>query len=84
MYRSFKSFSQQIPPFMAAGISIALVIGIFIVFSYVLVWGLIIGGVLWGANCLFQYFRGLSSTPEPTHKKTYHKSKGRIIEHDDS
>lgn len=82
MNRTFKSLFQQIPPFLVAGISIALVIGIFIIFSYILVWGLVIGAVLFGANYLFKYFRSL--TAEPIGKKTYHQSKGRIIEHDDS
>lgn len=34
-------------PFMIIGIAIALMIGLFIMFSYVLMWGLLIGGVLW-------------------------------------
>ncbi|MCH9755787.1 MAG: hypothetical protein K0U37_01175 [Gammaproteobacteria bacterium] len=77
MSRSLKHFFQQLPPFILLGIAIALAVGIFVVFSYVLVWGLLIGGILWGVSAIFQYFRSLSASDnEP---KT---SKGRIIDHE--
>lgn len=66
-------------PFLIIGIVIALSIGLFIMFSYVLMWGLLIGGVLWAIyaikNLLF---------PQNKRNKTPVKTKkGRIIEHND-
>jgi hypothetical protein len=76
MPHSLKHFFKQMPPFIFLGIAIALVVGVFIVFSYVLVWGLLIGAVLWGISAITQYFRSLSSGNE------IKPSKGRIIDHD--
>ncbi|MDF1677835.1 MAG: hypothetical protein P1U32_03985 [Legionellaceae bacterium] len=76
MSQSLKHFFQQLPPFILLGVAIALAIGIFVVFSYVLVWGLLIGAVLWGVNSLIQYVRGARSNEPP---KT---TKGRVIDHD--
>ncbi len=78
MPQSLKHFFRQMPPFILLGIAIALAIGVFIVFSYVLVWGLLIGGVLWGISALIQYFRSLSSDSDNDMGPT----KGRIIDHD--
>lgn len=89
MLPSIKQFLQQLPPFILIGISIALGVGIFIVFSYVLVWGIVIGAILWGANLLIEYLRSVNilpsknqnkkSTPSSTSTST---SKGRIIDHE--
>lgn len=75
MNDKFERLLQQIIPFLIAGIAIALVIGLFIMFSYVLVWGLIIGGVLW-----LVYFIKNLLFPGP---KDETSTKGRIIEHND-
>lgn len=75
MSQPLKHFFQQLPPFILIGIAIALAVGIFIVFSYVLVWGLVIGGILWGINSLVQYFQR-QTQPEPR------RTKGRVIDHD--
>jgi hypothetical protein len=77
MPQSLKHFFKQLPPFILIGISIALAIAIFIVFSYVLLWGLVIGAMLWGITTLMQYFRGLSST------NAIKPSKGRVIDHEE-
>ena len=76
-----KHFFQQLPPFILLGVSIALAVGVFILFSYVLVWGLLIGAGLWAINFLVQYFKNLSGD-----KSTYptKASKGRIIDHDEN
>jgi len=74
MPSSIKQFLQQLPPFILLGISIALAVGIVIVFSYVLIWGFLIGAILWGANLLVQYFKPSNTTRKP--------SSGRIIDHD--
>jgi hypothetical protein len=79
MPQPLKHLFQQLPPFILFGVSIALAIGVFVVFSYVLIWGLLIGAVLWGINFLVQYCRTLMSQP-PQNKATH--SKGRIIDHD--
>lgn len=81
MKRQFKDLFNQLPPFVLLGISIVLAIGIFLIFSYVLVWGLVIGGVLWGMSLLIQYIRELSDPPSKKKRKKNTK-KGRIIEHD--
>jgi hypothetical protein len=77
MPQSLKHFFKDLPPFILIGISVALAIGVFIVFSYVLLWGLVIGAMLFGVNRLLQYFR-VKTTSSPV-KQT----KGRIIEHED-
>lgn len=65
---------EQIIPFLVLGVAIALAIELFIIISYVVVWGIVIGGALWLSMLLKQY---LFPTKPPT------ASKGRIIEHDD-
>ncbi|MDF1684678.1 MAG: hypothetical protein P1U36_08495 [Legionellaceae bacterium] len=81
---SIKQFLQQLPPFILVGISIALGVGIFIVFSYVLIWGILIGAILWGANLLINYLRSANIIPTKNQTKTSSTStsKGRIIDHD--
>ncbi len=65
---------QTIIPFLLVGMVIAMLIGLLIMFSYVLMWGILIGGILWVVsvvkNLIFP-------------KKTILKSEGRIIEHND-
>lgn len=84
MPSSIKQFLQQLPPYILIGISIALGVGIFIVFSYVLIWGILIGAILWGANLLIAYLRSANILPAKNQTKTSSasKSKGRIIDHD--
>lgn len=74
MNEKLHGFLQQLIPFLILGISIALVIGLFIMFSYVLVWGLLIGGILWVIALVKSYL-----FPSNTSNET----KGRIIEHND-
>ncbi len=64
----------QFAPFIILGISIALLIGLLILFSYVLLWGLLIGVILWVAAIIKNFF-----SPKQPSKKT----KDRVIEHDD-
>lgn len=80
---SMKQFLQQLPPFILIGISIALGVGIFIVFSYVLIWGILIGAILWGANLLIEYLKSANIIPNKTKASSSTSSnKGRIIDHD--
>lgn len=83
MPSSIKQFLQQLPPFLLIGISIALGVGVFIVFSYVLVWGIVIGAILWGVNVLIEYLRSVNILPPKQQtKNSSPSSKGRIIDHD--
>ena len=61
-------------PFIMIGMAMALLIGLLFVFSYVLVWGFLIGGLLWIITAAKQYL-----FPNDTSRK----EEGRIIEHDD-
>ncbi|MCA0402567.1 MAG: hypothetical protein LCH30_02095 [Proteobacteria bacterium] len=68
---------ESLVPFLILGFAAALVISLFIMLSYVLVWGLLIGAVLWGLYSIKNYlFPGETAKPIKSHK-------GRIIEHDD-
>ncbi len=70
---------QNLVPFFVVGISIALLLALLFVFAYVLVWGLIIGGILWIGYALKCYF----FPSETAHKPIQKKEKGRIIDHED-
>lgn len=78
MKENLKKGIENIIPFLILGIAIAFLVGIFIMFSYVLFWGLIVGAVLWGFNFLKTLiFPERKSSNIPAEKK------GRIIEHED-
>ncbi|MCC5016276.1 MULTISPECIES: hypothetical protein [Legionella] len=74
MNEKLQRLLENIVPFLMLGIAIALVIGLFIMFSYVLIWGLLIGGILWAISFVKSYFFP-SNTPT--------KTEGRVIEHND-
>ena len=61
-------------PFIVLGFAIALILGLIFMLSYVLIWGFIIGGVLWIAALIKQILFPAAAV------KT---EEGRIIEHDD-
>ncbi len=69
---------ESLIPFFMIGVGIALLVGVFIMFSYVLVWGILIGAILWLVNFVKNL---LFPEKKPVHLAE--KSKGRIIEHDD-
>jgi len=64
----------QLIPLLILGFTIAFFIGLLVVFSYLLLWGFIIGATLWVALLIKSYL-----FPKPSPKK----SSGRIIEHDE-
>lgn len=66
-------------PFIILGIVIALVVGLFIMFSYVVMWGILIGAILWAVYSIKHWLFSSSNTI----KKSI-KTKGRIIQHDDN
>jgi hypothetical protein len=75
MNEKLQQYLENLMPFLMLGIAIAIVIWLFIMFSYVLLWGLLIGGVLWVISLFKKLF--FNDT------KTSIESKGRIIEHND-
>lgn len=60
-------------PYIVMGVAITLFIGLLFMFSYLLLWGLLIGVILWLISHIAQYLY-------PDKSKT--KENGRIIEHD--
>ncbi len=74
MNEKLKQMLGQLPTFIILGIAIALLIGLFVMLSYVVVWGLLLGGVIWLIVMLKNYL-----FPPPSSEK----NDGRIIEHDD-
>ena len=63
---------ENVIPFITIGFFIALFVGLLFVFSYVLIWGLFIGFILWIIAIIKQHL--FSKKPN---------KEGRIIEHDD-
>lgn len=75
----FSKIFETLIPFIIGGMAIALFLGLLFMFSYVLIWGIIIGGALWLASQVKYFlFSGSKSTMEVVKKE-----KGRVIEHDD-
>lgn len=74
MNNKFKQMLELLPTFIILGIAIAMVIGLFIMLSYVLVWGLLLGAIIWLVVMIKNYFFPQSSQD---------KKAGRVIEHDD-
>lgn len=78
MNEKLKQALENIIPFLVLGIAIALAVGFFILFSYVLFWGLIVGAVLWALSFVKNLFFPHTKASNPPTKR-----KGRVIEHDD-
>lgn len=74
MNNKLQQLLQTLIPFLVIGVMIALFVGLLIMFSYALLWGLVIGGVLWIASLIKTML-----FPSPSS----HKHEGRIIEHND-
>lgn len=64
--------TQQLPSFIFMGIAIALLLGLLIVFAYVLLWGVLLGAVFWLCAIIKRYFTRSSN----------HKKQGRVIDYD--
>lgn len=75
MKQNSSKIVEQIVPFFILGISIAFMIAILVFFSYVLIWGVVIGAI-------FALIAWLKQTFFPSNR-TKETKKGRIIEHDD-
>lgn len=76
MNNYWKILINSIVPFVMLGIAVALIIGLMIMFSYVLVWGIFIGLILWIAASVKEYFFPSTTTTESSVIIS-----GRIIEH---
>ncbi|MGL5741349.1 MAG: hypothetical protein ACRCXC_01765 [Legionella sp.] len=75
----FEKIFENLVPFIVAGIAIALLLGVLFMFSYILIWGIILGGFLWLVATIKQLL-----FPKPSTKtEIIQKNQGRIIEHDD-
>jgi membrane protein YdbS with pleckstrin-like domain len=74
MNNKLKQMLEQLPAFIILGIAIAVVVGLFIMLSYVLVWGLILGAIIWLGVVIKNYIFPSSVSD---------KNAGRVIEHDD-
>lgn len=71
----FKKILENFVPYVAAGVGIAICVGLFWLFFSLAVWGLVIGLLLWvGTTVVQSIFPSDSKPPEDS---------GRIIEHDD-
>lgn len=78
MNHSFSHMARQalqgIGPCLLLGVAIACTIGLFIVFSYVLLWGMLIGMILWVSALIRQ---ALFSKKKPNKNQP-----GRVIDHE--
>lgn len=76
MNEKMRELIEKVAPFFIIGIGIAMAVALLVIFSYILIWGLLIGSVLgliaWIKTRFF---------PAPSQNRTPHE--GRIIEHDD-
>lgn len=75
MRNKWQQMLQSIAPFFMLGLAIAAVLGLLIMFSWILLWGFVIGSVLWLVATIKRFIF-------PSQKnKTSH---GRIIEYRDT
>jgi predicted lipid-binding transport protein (Tim44 family) len=74
-----KNLVAKIIPFIALGITIFLLIAGFVILAYVLIFGALIGLILFGIRWLREKFSAKQS-PQTFHEV---EQKGRTIDHDD-
>lgn len=74
LQRIFQQALNNMGAFLLLGIVIACAIGLFILSYYLLLWGIMIGFVLWVLTLIRRYFS--------TNKTNLKKNQGRIIDHD--
>jgi|GEM_PF-2485992 len=74
-------FLERVFPFLVIGVAIAVSVGLFILLFYFLVWGLLIGTILWLVMLVKEKF-----FPSPIDHRIVniiYWKKGRIIEHEE-
>lgn len=74
MNDKIKQLIQTLVPFLVLGVIAALFVGLLIMFSSILVWGIFIGAILWAVTMIKNFFFPVKEIP---------KTEGRIIEHDE-
>ena len=77
MKNPFSHFLEIISPYLLIGFVIALFIGLLIVLSYVVIWGVLIGAVIYA--CVFIKNKFFPDKKKPVQ----YEQEGRVIEHDD-
>ncbi len=70
MNDKMQQFLETLIPYLIFGVMIAIFLGLLYIFSYLLVWGIIIGAIVWGVATAKNYFY-----PKDPEKK------GRVIDH---
>ena len=78
MNSKLNHFFETIKPYLFVGISIAFMILAVIIFAYVLIWGLLIGAMIYLIAWIKMRF-----FPSEPQKQQKSQRKPRIIEHDD-
>lgn len=73
-----QSFMARLLPFIFLGILLVLVVVGIILFSYLVLFGALVGLVLF----LLAWVKGLFSRNKQKYPAAYHKKPGRIIDHD--
>jgi hypothetical protein len=73
-----KEFLQKFIPFLSLGVVLVFMFIAMVFISHLLIWGVLIGGLLFFANFIKQLITG--HTEEPVTEPSAHQ--GRIIEHD--
>ena len=74
MNKTLQQIFEHLIPFIILGVAISLIIGLFIMLSYVLVWGVVLGAIIWLAVMIKNYLFPSQASEQ---------RKGRIIEHKD-
>lgn len=74
MSNKMNEIFQKMTPYLIIGIVIAMLVGLLIMFSYLFLWGILIGAILWLVAVIKSYF--FPSKPSS-------ENDGRIIEHND-
>jgi len=79
--KAMKRFIHKIAPFFIFGIMIFIFVAGLIILSYILIFGALIGLILFAIQKLREKF--FSQHSNPSHKLKKVERKGRIIDHDD-
>lgn len=79
MYEKLQRLFGTVLPYLVLGIAVALILGLFIMLSYVLLWGIMIGGILWAVAAIKKYVASITGKDTPIVKS---QKRGRTIEHD--
>lgn len=83
MAKSKNTIFDSIVPFIILGISIAVFVALIVLLSYVFIWGLVIGGILWLVAFVKEQLFPRNKKRNQVDDNNESKSKGRIIEYDE-